>query len=47
MTKAEFSEKMNKVYEAIRKKFGYGDEAEELIDFIIDATDAAYSNCEE
>lgn len=41
MTKAEFNNNMNKIYEAIRKTYGYSDEADELVDFIIDATDAA------
>lgn len=46
MTKGEFSNKMDKVYTAIRKAYGYTDEADELVDFVIDATDKEYRECE-
>ena len=42
MTRAEFSDKMNSIYGAIRHTYGYNDDADALIDFIIDATDSYY-----
>lgn len=42
MTRAEFSDKMNSIYGAIRNTYGYDDNADELIDFIITATDPYY-----
>ncbi len=47
MTKQEFSEKMDSIYGAIRKAYGYSDKADELVDFIIDATDSYYRDIEE
>ena len=46
MNKAEFSSKIDMVYQAIRKAYGYTDEADELVDFVVDATDKAYRECE-
>lgn len=47
MTKQEFSDKMNSIYGAIRKAYGYSEQADELVDFIIDATDSFYRDIEE
>lgn len=47
MKKAEFNNKMDKIYHAIRKAYGYTEDADELVDFVIDATDRTYQNCEE
>lgn len=47
MSKAEFNGKMDKIYRAIRSTYGYTDEADSLVDFVIDATDSAYKECEE
>lgn len=47
MKKAEFNSKMDKIYHAIRSAYGYTDEADSLVDFVIDATDSAYKECEE
>lgn len=47
MSKAEFNNKMDKIYHAVRKAYGYTDEGDELVDFVIDATYSAYTECEE
>lgn len=47
MTKQEFSDKMNSIYDAIRKAYGYSDKADELVDFVIDATDSYYRDIKE
>lgn len=47
MTRAEFNDKMDKVYKAIRKAYGYTDEGDELVDFVIDATDREYQGLDD
>lgn len=42
MTRKEFGEKMDSIYGAIRNTYGYGDKADELIDFLGEATDYGY-----
>lgn len=42
MTRKEFGDKMDSVYGAVRNTYGYGDDADELIDFLGDAVDYAY-----
>lgn len=34
-----YKEKENKVYEAIRAKYGYGNEGDELVGFVMDLCD--------
>lgn len=47
MKKAEFNNKMDKIYHAIRNTYGYTEDADGLVDFVIDATDRTYKDCEE
>lgn len=36
MTKEDFEDKLNKLYEAVRCHYGYSGEADGLVDFIVD-----------
>ena len=36
MTTEADSNKMDKIYEAVRKTYGYGDDGDELVDFLFD-----------
>ena len=42
MTRKEFGEKMDSIYGAIRNTYGYGEDAEALIDFLDQAIDYGY-----
>ncbi len=36
MTTEADNNKINKIYEAVRKVYGYGDDGDELVDFLFD-----------
>lgn len=36
MTSEADNDKINKIYEAVRKTYGYGDDGDELVDFLFD-----------
>lgn len=39
MSKEDFNNKINKIYEAIRKAYGYSDEADEIVDLVYEMAD--------
>lgn len=41
MTKEDFEDKLNKLYEAVRHTYGYSDMADGLVDFIVEMAGAS------